>query len=95
MVGTPIETVLEEIEAAATVTADTAVEAATMTMAAGSDTTKATGTTIHAANEGISPLDYGIGLLGGYPSLLHHSIPYAGVSGAKSYHIVAFSADFR
>ena len=71
MVGTPIETVLEAIEAAATATGTgtaiegTAVEAATMIMGAGKDTTRVMGMTIHAANEGISPLDYGIGLLGG------------------------------
>jgi len=94
MVGTLIVTALEEIEAAAIVTEDTAVEAATMTMVAGSDTTTVTGMTIHAANEGISPLDYGIGLLGGSLSLLHHSISNARVSGARSYHSVALPADF-
>ena len=99
MVGTPIETALEEIEAAATATAtgieDTAVEGATMTTVAEKDTTTVTDMTIHAANEGISPLDYGIGLLGGSPSLLHHvSISNARVSGARSYHFVTLPPDF-
>ena len=104
MVGTPIETVLEEIEAAVTVTVtatgtgieDTAVVGATMTTVAEKDTTTVTDMTIHAANEGISPLDYGIGLLGGSPSLLHRSsISSARVSEAISYHFVALPADFR
>ena len=49
---------------------DTAVGAGTMIMAAERDIMKVTDTMIHAANEGISLLDYGIGLLGGSPSLL-------------------------
>jgi len=99
MVGTPIETVLEEIEAAVTATAtvieDTAVEGATRTTVAERDTTTATDMTIHAANEGISPLGYGIGLLGGSPSLLlQSSISNARVSGARSYHFVTLPTDF-
>jgi len=52
-----------------TTTGDTAAEAETTIMAAGSDTMKVIRTTIHAANEGTSLQDYHIGLLGGSPSL--------------------------
>ena len=93
MVGTPIVTVLEGIEAVATATADTAVEAATMTTVAGRGITTVTDMMIHAANEGIRHLNYNIGLLGGSPSLLHHSISNARVSGLRSYHFIARPAD--
>ena len=72
MVGMETETVPEETGTARAgiVTEDTVVEAGTMTMAAERDTTKVMDTMIHAANEGISLLDYGIGLLGGSPFTL-------------------------
>jgi len=60
-----IAIVPEETVTAATTTVDTAAEAETRIMAAGSDTMKVIRTMIHAANEGISLQDYHIGLLVG------------------------------
>jgi len=83
--------VLEGIVRAETVTADTAAEAEMTTTAAGNDTTKVTRMMIHAANEGISLLGYGIGLLGGSFFALRLSLQHSRVSGVhRTYHISVF-----
>lgn len=86
-----IETVPEGSVQVETVTVDTAAEAETTTTAAGNDITKVTRMTIHAANEGISLLDYGIGLLGGSLFALRLSLQHSRVSGVHRLTISAFS----
>ena len=83
--------VLEGSVQAETVTVDTAAEAETTIMAAGSDITKVIHMMIHAANEGISLLGYGIGLLGGSLFALRLSLQHSRVSGVhKTYHTSVF-----
>jgi hypothetical protein len=83
--------VLEGTVRAETVTVDTAAEAEMTTTAAGNDTTRVTRMMIHAANEGISLLGYGIGLLGGSFFALRLSLQHSRVSGVhRTYHISNF-----